>query len=71
MRPDRPLDRTRLHTTRDLRTEIVRDDDNTTLVLLDGAGKRVDERHVQVVRRLVEQQDVRVLHRELREHDLA
>ena len=51
------------------RTEVVRDDDDTALVLLDRLRQRVNRRHVQMVRRLIEQEDVRVLHRELREHD--
>ena len=52
-------------------TEVVRDDDDTALVLLDRACERIDGGHVQVVRRLVQEEDVRVLHRELREHDSA
>lgn len=50
-------------------TEVVRDDDDTALVLFNRARERVNRRHVQVVRRLVQQQDVWVLHRQLREHD--
>ena len=42
----------------------MRDDDDTTLEFFDGSGQRVDGSHVQVVRRLIEQQDVRVLHGE-------
>ena len=52
-------------------TEVVRDDDDTALVLLDRACERIDGGHVQVVRRLVQEEDVWVLHRELREHDSA
>ena len=47
----------------------MRDDDDTTLVLLDRLRERIDGRHIQMVRRLVEQEDMGVLHRELRKHD--
>jgi len=49
------------------RTEIVRDDDHTALEFLDGGGKSVNGRHIQMVGGLVEQEYMRVLHRQLRE----
>jgi hypothetical protein len=49
----------------------VRDNHHTTLKQLDGLGQRVDGAHVEVVRRLVEQEDVRVLHGEYGKDDTA
>jgi len=49
------------------RTEIVRDDDHTTLKFLDGGGESVDGHHIQVVRGFIEQEYMRVLHCQLRE----
>ena len=46
-------------------TEVVRDNHDTTLELLDSAGQGIDRRHVQVIRRLIKEKDVRVLHCEL------
>ena len=47
----------------------MRYDHHASLELLDSHRQSVDRGHVQVVRRLIEQQDVRVLHRELCEDD--
>jgi hypothetical protein len=66
-------------------TEVVGNNDDTTLKLLDGNGKRVDgflrcqrkqedkqeTHHVQVVGRLVEEKDMGVLHGKTCEHDTA
>lgn len=50
-------------------SEIVRDNDDTSRELLDGPGEGIDRFHIEVVRRLVEKDDRRVLHRELGEDD--
>jgi hypothetical protein len=52
-------------------TEVVRNNNHTTLKQLDGLGQRVDGAHIEVVRRLVEQEDVRVLHGENGKDDTA
>lgn len=47
----------------------MRDDDHTTFKLLDCLCKRIDRTHIQVVCRLIEQKNVRVLHRQQGEHN--
>lgn len=51
------------------RTEVVRDDDNTSDEALDGGSESVDRLHVKMVGRLIEEDDRGVLHRELGEDD--
>lgn len=46
-------------------TEVVRHNHDASLVVFNRQRQSVDRGHVQMVRRLIEQQDVRVLHREL------
>lgn len=51
------------------RTEIVGDNDDTARELFDGRGQRVDGSHIQVIGRLIQQNDVRVLHGQDGEND--
>lgn len=47
----------------------MRHNNNPTLKFLDRLRKRINTRHIQMVRRLVQQKDMRVLHRQLRKDD--
>ena len=47
----------------------MRHDNHPTLKLLDRLGERIDRLHIQMVSRLVEQEDMRVFHGELGEDD--
>ena len=51
------------------KSEVVGDDDNTTLKVLDGKGESVNGGHIQMVSRLIEKQDVWVFHGKLCKYD--